>query len=417
MAWDQIQNLGSHTQDEEMKQDLFQRLPDDVVMLIINKLIRMKTLFLFFLVANRYSSLVTKTHSLFVDLHTPTFLGRLGDFLGNLVAKFKRAPTPIVPSPINQKISAIEHGFKQLKHLHLHFGDNYVSPSKPNRFCRSVTLFWSHIKLCHLVIATSVNQSNFDLDGPVGSSNGDGMDDFIGAEKIYYNLCPYGYDCFFGGDVFIMGKEQIARLQSNEEQVSANPATLQLSFSVRPKLHVPKSNYTMTNVAFVCVTLFMRMLRVNMMRKACYFECKQENRGGKENHTLGWSPIYLPRNRSSSSPASMKDQFEGLPDDVVMIIINKLIHIKTLTLFTLVSKRYSFLVSQTDSLFVFVELPDHEHPQRRRGFLRRFGGLLSNLVAKFIRASSLKMVDPYTQKIHAVHHDFQYMKISSSPLG
>ncbi|OMO51730.1 hypothetical protein CCACVL1_29624 [Corchorus capsularis] len=87
MAWeDQIQKLGigSHTQDEEMKQDFFQRLPDDVVMLIINKLIRMKTLFRFFLVAKRHSSLVTKTHSLFVDLHTPppTLLDRLGGFLG-----------------------------------------------------------------------------------------------------------------------------------------------------------------------------------------------------------------------------------------------------------------------------------------------------------------------------------------------
>ncbi|OMO90581.1 hypothetical protein COLO4_19045 [Corchorus olitorius] len=153
--------------EEEIKQEQFQRLPDDVVMLIINKLIHMKTLIRFSLVAKRYSSLVPKTHSLFVDFYIPppptSFMGHLGGFLRNLVAKFRRAP-----NPITQKLSVLKDGFKQLKHLHLHYGVNpsAAAVSLQSGSCNkweSVYGSKSQFETCVCLMASSVvnhDQSN-----------------------------------------------------------------------------------------------------------------------------------------------------------------------------------------------------------------------------------------------------------------
>ena len=57
-----------------------------------------------------------------------------------------------------------------------------------------------------------------------------------------------------------------------------------------------------------------------------------------------------------SKLAIEQDQFNRLPNDLVLIIINKLLHAKTLIRLSLVSKRFFPLVFQTDSIFVDLKL-------------------------------------------------------------
>ncbi|OMO86135.1 hypothetical protein CCACVL1_09800 [Corchorus capsularis] len=272
--------------EEEIKQDQFQRLPDDVVMLVINKLIHMKTLIRFSLVAKRYSSLVPQTHSLFVDFYTPppptSFMGHLGAFLRNLVAKFRRAP-----NPITQKLSLIKDGtFKQLKHLHLHYGTvnpsaavSLQSGSSCNKWV-SVYGSKSQFETCVCLMASSVlvNQSN---SNPSVAGNSNTNSDML----AYHNEDPELFldlfimmlkhlrerndiirevvlDCktletvvftddkILGGN-FIMGKELIARLQGKLEVSNSDPEEL-LAWVVHvPTLVLPKSGYTMNDVIII----------------------------------------------------------------------------------------------------------------------------------------------------------------------
>ncbi|XVF04819.1 hypothetical protein REPUB_Repub05bG0118200 [Reevesia pubescens] len=262
----------------EMKQDQLNRLPDDVVLLIINKLFHLKTLLRFSLVSKRYSSLVSQTDSLFVELdnNEPGFLGRVGGFLKNLVAKFTRASSPNILDSDSQKVYAISHGFQQIKHLHVHLFDkaSAVEPLETGTFSRSVAAFGSNFEFCHLLMATSVNQSNPSVVG--------GNDDMHGFTNIDLELlvkmliqmlknalkkqncirkfllkCKMLETVVFSddflGENFIMGKWQIARLEGYQNQVLADPAELCVFVTYVPTLDLPESGYTMNNVMFVSV--------------------------------------------------------------------------------------------------------------------------------------------------------------------
>ncbi|OMO51731.1 F-box protein [Corchorus capsularis] len=266
-------------------EDNFERLPDDVVMVIINKLIHMKTLIRFSLVAKRYSSLVPKTHSLFVELHTvtppPTFLGRVGGFLSNLVAKFSlrlrgasSVPRPS-PSPMAQKISLLKQGFQQVKHLHLHIGASASFKMQTASFKQWVAVggSQSHFEMCVCLMASSVSCNSNSNSNPSGNGNHGILGSFIEQPDIlltsFTQLLKYQSErhelirqfvldldhklletlVFTDDDSkgsFIMGKEEIARLQG-KQQVS-DPSELLACLLHLPTLDLPQSGYTLTDV-------------------------------------------------------------------------------------------------------------------------------------------------------------------------
>ncbi|OMO60920.1 F-box protein [Corchorus capsularis] len=254
----------------------------------------MKTLIHFSLVAKRYSSLVPKTHSLFVDLNstppptlTPTF--NIGGFLRSLVAKLRRVPTPNVPKPMNQKLSLIKDGFKQLKHLHLHNGFN---PSSPCSWKSWVCEYGSksHFETCFCLMASSVminhDQSNSNPNLSVAGTNSNSdinmlayhdedpeyfLDLFIKMLKHLrerhdiirqvvldcklLETVVYIDDSVLGGN-FILGKELIARLQGKLEVSNSDPdldpVELLVWFVHVPTLLLPKSGYTLNDV--ICIS-------------------------------------------------------------------------------------------------------------------------------------------------------------------
>ncbi|OMO51704.1 F-box protein [Corchorus olitorius] len=252
-------------------EDNFERLPDDVVMVIINKLIHMKTLIRFSLVAKRYSSLVPKTHSLFVELHTvtpPPTLTFLGRFLRNLVAKF-RVPSP---SPMAQKISLLKQGFQQLKHLHLHIGASFKMKTASFNHWVAVGGSQSHFEMCVCLIASSLS-CNSNSNSSSNSNSNRILGSCIEQPEIlltsFTQLLKYQSErhelirqlvldldhkmletlVFTDDDSkgsFIMGKDEIARLQGKQEV--SDPSELLACLLHLPTLDLPQSGYTMNDV-------------------------------------------------------------------------------------------------------------------------------------------------------------------------
>ena len=200
-----------------IEQDQFNRLPNDLVLIIINKLLHAKTLIRLSLVSKRFFSLVFETDSIFVDL--------------KLLDGF--------PNSNSQNLSAILQRFQQIKNLLVGVCANPSAdkPLESGTFLRSVAAFGSHFEFYHLLIAESLNQSNpsvvngIDVMQYLSNENFKHVLTFLSSslklasmmhdlirghvlERKMLESVVFSDNCV--GRKVIMGKKQIARFRSNQ---------------------------------------------------------------------------------------------------------------------------------------------------------------------------------------------------------
>ncbi|XVF42721.1 hypothetical protein PTKIN_Ptkin01aG0386800 [Pterospermum kingtungense] len=233
----------SGRQKRQKKQDQFDCLSDDILLLIINKLLTAKALIRLSLVSKRFFSLVFKAHSVSVNLYQRSSREHL---------------------PKTQNPCAILSRFQQMKHLYFRICAREPPEGDGSGFFGSVAVFrsQSHFEFCHLLIAESLNQSNPSVSAGVDAIHGLGDQSSESALKMLGSL--YGmirtivleYEMLesivFSDDliklkVVMMGKEQIARLRTSTNGIS-NVRTL--AYSV-PTLRLGELGYTMKDVLFV----------------------------------------------------------------------------------------------------------------------------------------------------------------------